>query len=151
MDCVKLEGGKSYAKTIRTLVDGGVAVMGHIGLTPQRISVLGGFRAQGKTMNAALSLIEDAKALEEAGCFAIVVGKQKINKIENTNTYIDKYILHYYFCCVCLECVPSIVAEAITRSITIPTIGIGAGSHVSGQVLVYHDLLGKQITKNINQ
>lgn len=113
MDAVKLEGGRIMANTVRTLVQGGVAVMGHIGLTPQRISVLGGFRAQGRSIAAAKSLIEDARALEEAGCFALVV-----------------------------ECVPAVVAEAITQAVRIPTIGIGAGQHTSGQVLVYHDLLG---------
>lgn len=109
MDCVKLEGGKEYVPTIRKLVAGGVAVMGHIGLTPQRISVLGGFRAQGKSLQAAQALLEDAIALQEAGCFAIVI-----------------------------ECVPAEVAEFITQSLTIPTIGIGAGNGTSGQVLVYH-------------
>jgi 3-methyl-2-oxobutanoate hydroxymethyltransferase len=113
MDAVKLEGGKARAGCIRALVDGGVSVMGHIGLTPQHISVLGGFRAQGKTVIAAKKLIEDALALQEAGCFAIVI-----------------------------ECVPSIVAKHITEMLQIPTIGIGAGPHTSGQVLVYHDMLG---------
>ena len=87
--------------------------MGHIGLTPQRISVLGGFRAQGKTLAAAKVLLADALALQEAGAFALVI-----------------------------ECVPSEVAELITRSLDIPTIGIGAGNGTSGQILVYHDLLG---------
>lgn len=113
MDCVKLEGGAAYAEHVRTLVDGGVAVMGHIGLTPQRISVLGGFRAQGKTVAAAKALLADALALEAAGAFAIVI-----------------------------ECVPAEVAALLTRHLRIPTIGIGAGGGTSGQVLVYHDLLG---------
>jgi len=113
MDAVKLEGGRARADTVRALVDGGVAVMGHIGLTPQRISVLGGFRAQGRTVQAAKDLIADALALQAAGCFAIVI-----------------------------ECVPAVVAEMITKALDIPTIGIGAGPHCSGQVLVYHDLLG---------
>jgi 3-methyl-2-oxobutanoate hydroxymethyltransferase len=114
MDCVKLEGGAANnVKTVEKLVQGGVAVMGHIGLTPQRISVLGGFRAQGKSMKAAKELIEQAKQLEKAGCFALVI-----------------------------ECVPALVAEAITKCVEIPTIGIGAGPYTSGQVLVYHDLLG---------
>jgi len=113
MDCVKLEGGAQFAAHVRALVEGGVAVMGHIGLTPQRISVLGGFRAQGKTLAAAQSLLADALALQDAGAFAIV-----------------------------LECVPAEVGDVITRSLRIPTIGIGAGPYTSGQVLVYHDLLG---------
>ena len=86
---------------------------GHIGLTPQRISILGGFRAQGKSLDAAEQLIKDAIALEQAGAFSIVI-----------------------------ECVPSIVAKAITAAVNIPTIGIGSGRYCSGQVLVYHDLLG---------
>ena len=113
MDCVKLEGGAALAEHVRLLVRGGVAVMGHIGLTPQRISVLGGFRAQGKTLAAAQELLKDALALQDAGAFALVI-----------------------------ECVPAEVAELISRSLRIPTIGIGAGRHTDGQVLVYHDLLG---------
>lgn len=113
MDCVKVEGGKIYANTVRALVNGGVAVMGHVGLTPQNISVLGGFRAQGKTIQAAKKLVDDARALQAAGAFSLVI-----------------------------ECVPSVVADIITRSVDIPTIGIGAGAYTSGQVLVYHDLLG---------
>ncbi len=114
MDCVKLEGGACMAEHVRTLVRGGVAVMGHIGLTPQRISVLGGFRAQGKTLAGAQALLEDALALQEAGAFALVI-----------------------------ECVPAEVAAMLTRALRIPTIGIGAGRHTDGQVLVYHDLLGQ--------
>ena len=113
MDAVKLEGGRSRAATIRHLVDSGVAVMGHIGLTPQHISTLGGFRAQGKTLASAQSLLHDALALQAAGVFALVV-----------------------------ECVPAAVAAAIQRALSIPIIGIGAGGGVAGQVLVYHDLLG---------
>jgi len=113
MDCVKLEGGRERAETVKHLVDGGVAVMGHIGLTPQRISVLGGFRAQGRTSVAAMELIDTAIALQKAGAFDLVV-----------------------------ECVPPQVAKAITEAIQIPTIGIGSGPYTSGQVLVYHDLLG---------
>ena len=113
MDGVKLEGGRTVVDTVRALVDGGVSVMGHIGLTPQRISVLGGFRAQGKSEAAAASLLADALALQAAGAFAIVI-----------------------------ECVPPDIAQTITAKLTIPTIGIGAGPHTSGQVLVYHDLLG---------
>ena len=113
MDAVKLEGGKNRAATIKKLVDCGVAVMGHIGLTPQGISVLGGFRAQGRTAVKAKSIVDDALALQEAGAFGIVV-----------------------------ECVPSVVAKAVTDALSIPVIGIGAGPHTTGQVLVYHDLLG---------
>lgn len=113
MDCVKLEGGAQLAEHVRVLVRGGVAVMGHIGLTPQRVSVLGGFRAQGKTLEAAQLLLADALALQEAGCFSLVI-----------------------------ECVPAEVAELISRTLRIPTIGIGAGRHTDGQVLVFHDLLG---------
>lgn len=115
VDAVKVEGGKTRAETVRKLVDSGVAVMGHIGLTPQGISVLGGFRAQGRTAIKARAIIDDALALQEAGAFALVV-----------------------------ECVPSIVAKAVTEAVKIPVIGIGAGPYTSGQVLVYHDLLGLQ-------
>lgn len=113
MDAVKLERGKTRAETVRKIVDGGVAVMGHIGLTPQAISVLGGFRAQGRTAVKARALLDDALALQDAGAFAIVI-----------------------------ECVPPAVAHAISEAVEIPTVGIGAGPHTSGQVLVYHDLLG---------
>ena len=95
------------------MVDAGIAVQGHIGLTPQSVSTLGGFRVQGKTYDNAMRVIEDAKALEDAGCFSVVV-----------------------------ECVPPLVGKAITKSIHVPTIGIGAGPYTSGQILVYHDLLG---------
>jgi 3-methyl-2-oxobutanoate hydroxymethyltransferase len=94
-------------------VDGGVAVMGHVGLTPQAISVIGGFRAQGRTAVRARQLLDDALRMQDAGCF-----------------------------CVVLECVPANVAAAITETLEIPTIGIGAGGHTSGQVLVFHDMLG---------
>nr|WP_290666907.1 3-methyl-2-oxobutanoate hydroxymethyltransferase [Ardenticatena sp.] len=110
---VKLEGGRRMAERVRAIVQSGIPVMGHIGLTPQSVSALGGFRVQGRTANDALALLEDALALQEAGCFAIV-----------------------------LEAVPVEVAAAITERLSIPTIGIGAGNGVSGQVLVYHDLLG---------
>lgn len=113
-DAVKLEGGgQSRVETVRKLVDSGVAVMGHVGLTPQNISVLGGFRAQGRTATKARAIIDDALALQEAGAFAMIV-----------------------------ECVPSYVGKVLTDSLKIPVIGIGAGPHTSGQVLVYHDLLG---------
>jgi 3-methyl-2-oxobutanoate hydroxymethyltransferase len=113
MDCVKLEGGKIRAKTVEKLVQGGVAVMGHIGLTPQSYSVVGGFRAQGRSTQRAFELIEDAISLERAGACALVV-----------------------------ECVPAEVGQAITSAVSIPTIGIGSGQFMDGQVLVYHDLLG---------
>ena len=115
VDAVKVEGGKNRVDTVRKLVESGIAVMGHIGLTPQGISVLGGFRAQGRTAVKARSIIDDALALQAAGAFALVI-----------------------------ECVPSIVAKAVTDAVKIPVIGIGAGPHTSGQVLVYHDLLGLQ-------
>jgi 3-methyl-2-oxobutanoate hydroxymethyltransferase len=113
VDCVKLEGGMERVDTVNHIVSGGIAVMGHIGLMPQRISVLGGFRSQGKNFEAAKRIVQEAQALEEAGAFALVV-----------------------------ECVPAEVAKAVTEAVSIPTIGIGSGKFTSGQVLVYHDLLG---------
>jgi 3-methyl-2-oxobutanoate hydroxymethyltransferase len=110
---VKLEGGEKMAETIRRIVDCGIPVMGHIGLTPQSINQLGGFRVQGKSPAAAISLLTDAQALEEAGVFAIV-----------------------------LECVPAPLAQLITERVGVPTIGIGAGVHCDGQVQVISDLLG---------
>jgi len=114
MDAVKFEGGtESRAKIVRHVVEGGVAVLGHVGLTPQAISVIGGFRAQGRTATRARSILDEALRLQDAGAFAIV-----------------------------LECIPANVAAAITDALEIPTIGIGAGGDTSGQVLVFHDLLG---------
>jgi 3-methyl-2-oxobutanoate hydroxymethyltransferase len=113
MDAVKLEGGRERADAIRSIVSAGIPVMGHLGLTPQSVNQLGGFRAQGKTAAAAKRLVEDAVILEEAGCFSIV-----------------------------LESVPARLAELISKKIFIPTIGIGAGAGCDGQVLVTHDLLG---------
>lgn len=113
VDSVKLEGGKEMATTVRSIVDAGIPVMGHIGLTPQTISKLGGFKAQGRTASAARRLVDDALALEDAGCYALV-----------------------------LEAVPAPVAAAITSRLEIPTIGIGAGAGCDGQVLVFHDILG---------
>lgn len=113
MDTVKLEGGRDVVTTVRAIVDAGIPVMGHIGLTPQSASKLGGYRVQGKTANDALRLLDDARALEEAGCYAIV-----------------------------LEAVPALVAKAISKRLRIPTIGIGAGASCDGQVLVFHDLVG---------
>ncbi len=112
-DVVKLEGAGPMVSRVRAIVEAGIGVVGHIGLTPQSATVLGGFKTQGKTAEAANRLIEDAHALEEAGCVALV-----------------------------LEAVPAPVATEITRRLTIPTIGIGAGAECDGQVLVYHDLLG---------
>jgi 3-methyl-2-oxobutanoate hydroxymethyltransferase len=113
MDAVKLEGGRDRADAVRRIVGAGIPVMGHIGLTPQSIHQLGGFRAQGKTASAAKILLEDAKILEDAGAFGVV-----------------------------LESVPARLAEYISKQISIPTIGIGAGAGCDGQVLVTHDLLG---------
>lgn len=113
MDAVKLEGGRERADAVRAIVGAGIPVMGHIGLTPQSVNQLGGFRAQGKTAAAAKRLLEDAKILEEAGAFSLV-----------------------------LESVPARLAEVISKQISIPTIGIGAGAGCDGQVLVTHDLLG---------
>lgn len=114
MDAVKIEGGFSNrVQAITAVVEAGVAVVGHVGLTPQSISVLGGFRPAGQSSEEALRVIQQAKSLERAGCCAVV-----------------------------LECVPQTVAAAATAELSIPTIGIGAGVGCSGQVLVYHDLLG---------
>ena len=113
MDAVKLEGGRERADAIRAIVGAGIPVMGHLGLTPQSVHQLGGFRAQGKTASAAKRLVEDAMLLEESGCFSLV-----------------------------LESVPARLAELISKKISIPTIGIGAGIGCDGQVLVTHDLLG---------
>jgi 3-methyl-2-oxobutanoate hydroxymethyltransferase len=112
-DAVKLEGGGPMLTRVHTLVGGGIPVMGHLGLTPQSATMLGGFKAQGRTAAKAVRLYEDALALEAAGCFAIV-----------------------------LEAVPAPVATRITDALSIPTIGIGAGAGTDGQVLVWHDLLG---------
>jgi 3-methyl-2-oxobutanoate hydroxymethyltransferase len=113
MEAVKLEGGREAAETIRAIVQAGIPVMGHIGLTPQTVSQLGGYRVQGKTAVAAHRLLQDAHILQEAGCFAIV-----------------------------LEAIPAPVATIISQQLAIPTLGIGAGPGCDGQVLVYHDLLG---------
>jgi 3-methyl-2-oxobutanoate hydroxymethyltransferase len=110
---VKLEGGAHMAETVRRLVEVGVPVMGHIGLTPQSVNQLGGFRAQGKTPAAAVRLLHDARALEQAGAYAIV-----------------------------LETIPAPLARIITSKVSVPTIGIGAGPHCDGQVQVLHDFLG---------
>jgi 3-methyl-2-oxobutanoate hydroxymethyltransferase len=112
-DAVKLEGAGASLSRVSAIVEAGIPVMGHIGLTPQSATKLGGFKTQGKTAEAARRLLIDARALASAGCFAIV-----------------------------LEAIPSPVAASITDELSIPTIGIGAGPHCDGQVLVYHDLLG---------
>jgi 3-methyl-2-oxobutanoate hydroxymethyltransferase len=112
-DAVKLEGAGPMLSRVQALVGAGIPVMGHIGLTPQSATMLGGFKAQGRTAEKAVRLYDDALALEAAGCFAIV-----------------------------LEAVPAPVAARITESLTVPTIGIGAGGETDGQVLVWHDLLG---------
>ena len=112
---VKLEGGRKRLDSVRAILDAEIPVMGHVGLTPQSIHALGGFRVQGKTLDAAREIVDDAVALADAGCFAVV-----------------------------LECVPDAVARLVTDAIPVPTIGIGAGRHCDGQVLVYHDLLGLQ-------
>ena len=110
---VKLEGGRKRVPMIEAIVDAEVPVMGHIGLTPQSVHAMGGFKVQGRESEAALRLVDDAKALQHAGCFSIV-----------------------------LEGVPDAVAAMVTAALDIPTIGIGAGPHCDGQVLVFHDLLG---------
>jgi len=110
---VKLEGGGKRIDAVQAILDAEIPVMGHIGLTPQSIHALGGFKVQGKELDAAQALTDDAVALADAGCFAIV-----------------------------LECVPDAVARVITEAVPVPTIGIGAGRHCDGQVLVWHDLLG---------
>lgn len=110
---VKLEGGLRVAETVRMMVEAGIPVMGHLGLTPQSVNQFGGYKVQGKTPAAAVKLLNDAVALQEAGAYAVV-----------------------------LETVPAPVAAAITQKLTIPTIGIGAGPACDGQVQVFHDLLG---------
>jgi len=117
-EAIKLEGGHKRVPLVKRLVDEEISVMGHIGLTPQSINQLGAYRVQGKTAVAAQQLIDDAKALEDAGAFAVV-----------------------------LEVVPREIARVITESISIPTIGIGAGSHCDIQVLVLHDMLGLSFGK----
>ena len=110
---VKLEGGVNMAPTVERIVSSGIPVMGHIGLTPQSVNQLGGYKVQGKSLKSAVRLMEDARALEEAGAFALV-----------------------------LECVPASLARLITERVSIPTIGIGAGRNCDGQVQVFHDMLG---------
>ncbi len=109
---VKLEGGREMIHKVKAIVEAQIPVMGHLGLTPQSLNMMGGFKVQGKSEEAARKIIEDAKALEEAGAFAIV-----------------------------LECIPEKLAELVERSVAIPTIGIGSGGVCSGQILVYQDML----------
>ena len=113
VEAIKIEGGRNRALLVERLVENEIPVMGHIGLTPQSVHKMGGYKVQGKTLNAAQSLIEDAVTLEHAGIFSLV-----------------------------LEGIPEEIAEMITERISIPTIGIGAGLHCDGQILVYSDLLG---------
>ena len=110
---IKLEGGAEMAPTIKKITSAGIPVLGHVGLTPQRQNALGGFRVQGKTSAGAMKVLEDALAVQEAGCFAVV-----------------------------LEAVPQEVATLITKKLSVPTIGIGAGNGCSGQVLVQIDMTG---------
>ncbi len=112
-DAVKLEGGREFAVTINAIVSAGIPVMGHLGLTPQSINIFGSYKARGKSEEEAKKILEDAKYIQEAGVFSIV-----------------------------LESVPKQLAKEVTESISIPTIGIGAGVHTDGQVLVFHDMLG---------
>jgi 3-methyl-2-oxobutanoate hydroxymethyltransferase len=113
VEAVKLEGGAEFAEVIARIVRAGIPVMGHIGLTPQSVHKMGGYVVQGKDGERAQQLVRDARALEEAGCYALV-----------------------------LECIPAELARLISGQLEIPTIGIGAGVHCDGQVLVFHDLLG---------
>ena len=112
-EAVKLEGGRKIVPTVRAVLDAGIPVMGHIGLTPQSIHELGGYRVQGKTDDTRARLLDDAAALDAAGCFAVV-----------------------------LEAMPWTLAKEVTAAVSIPTIGIGAGPHCDGQVLVVNDILG---------
>lgn len=112
-EAVKLEGGSTVVSQVRAIVNASIPVMGHLGLTPQSVNAFGGYKVQGKTQEAAQKLLDDARALEEAGAFAIV-----------------------------LECVPAKLAQKVSKAISIPTIGIGAGAGCDGQVLVYQDMMG---------
>ena len=110
---VKLEGGAKRVRMVEAIVDAEIPVMGHLGLTPQSVNAMGGYKVQGRERSAAVQLVDDAQALEAAGCFSIV-----------------------------LEGVPDEVARMVTDAVEVPTIGIGAGAACDGQVLVFHDLLG---------
>jgi 3-methyl-2-oxobutanoate hydroxymethyltransferase len=111
-EAVKLEGGREVVEQIKAIISSQIPVMGHIGLTPQSVNILGGFKVQGKSYDVATKIIEDAKIIEQAGAFAVV-----------------------------LECIPYKLARLISDSISIPTIGIGSGKYCDGQILVYHDML----------
>jgi len=124
-DVVKLEGGVDFSATVKAIVKAGIPVQGHIGLTPQTASALGGFKMQGRDANAAMGIIEDAKALEDAGVFSMI-----------------------------LEAVPAPLGQLVAESVSVPVIGIGAGADVDGQVLVTHDMVGlfdKFIPKFVKQ
>ena len=121
VDAVKIEGGEKRVQTIEALVDSEIPVMGHLGLTPQSKNIMGGYKVQGKSLEIAEELLNDALSIEKAGCFSIV-----------------------------LEGIPSVVADVITQSVSIPTIGIGAGINVDGQVLVLHDILGMKSKEYID-
>jgi 3-methyl-2-oxobutanoate hydroxymethyltransferase len=112
-EAVKLEGGRKRLPVIEAILDAEIPVMGHVGLTPQSVHTMGGFKVQGKVVDAAREMIEDAKALSDAGCFSIVI-----------------------------EGVPDMLGDLITKEVDAPTIGIGAGPKTDGQVLVFHDVLG---------
>jgi 3-methyl-2-oxobutanoate hydroxymethyltransferase len=112
-EAVKLEGGRKRLPVVEAILDAEIPVMGHVGLTPQSVHAMGGFKVQGRMVDAATEMIADAKALSDAGCFSIV-----------------------------LEGVPDVLGEIITKEVDAPTIGIGAGPHTDGQVLVFHDVLG---------
>ena len=114
---VKLEGGAEFAAEVRALTRAAIPVMGHLGLTPQSVNAFGGFKVQGKTMAAAQKLLDDARALQDAGAFALV-----------------------------LECVPAPLAERVTQALAIPVIGIGAGAGCDGQVLVWQDMTGMTLS-----
>ena len=120
-DAVKIEGGKKREETIQALLEAEIPVMGHLGLTPQSKNLMGGYKVQGKTLDLARQLFEDALLLQELGCFSMV-----------------------------LEGVPTVVAQSISENINIPTIGIGAGNLTDGQVLVLHDLLGMKSKEYID-
>lgn len=112
-EAVKLEGGRKRLPVVKAILDAEIPVMGHVGLTPQSVHTMGGFKVQGKMVDAAREMIDDAKALSDAGCFSIVI-----------------------------EGVPDVLGEIITKEVDAPTIGIGAGPRTDGQVLVFHDVLG---------
>ena len=121
VDAVKIEGGEKRVEIIEKLIDSEIPVMGHLGLTPQSKNIMGGYKVQGKSLQVAEQLLNDAVAIQKAGCFSVV-----------------------------LEGIPSVVADVITKTLGIPTIGIGAGIEVDGQVLVLHDLIGMKSQEYID-